>query len=48
MSEKLRRGDSQIYVYVRDNVLYLNSQCLQDGEEKIVVSKLAELSRELI
>lgn len=43
MSQKLRAGDPPIYVYTKDNALYLNPQCLQDNEEKVVVSRLVEL-----
>ena len=44
ISEILRAGDPSIYVYVKDNVLFLNQQCLQDQEEKIIVSRLIEIS----
>ncbi len=44
ISEWLKAGDPPIYVYAKDNVLFLNPQCLQDQEEKIIVSKLLELS----
>jgi uncharacterized pyridoxal phosphate-dependent enzyme len=45
MSNKLKSGDPPIYVYVKDNVLFLNPQCLQGQEEKVIVSRLFELAR---
>ena len=44
VSKKLKAGDPPIYVYVKDNVLFLNPQCLQDKEENIIVSRLIEIS----
>jgi len=44
MSDKLKSGNPPIWAYVKDNVLFLNPQCLQDDEEKIVVSRLLELA----
>lgn len=44
ISNRLKAGDPPIYVYVQDNVLFLNPQCLQDEEEKTVVSRLLELA----
>jgi uncharacterized pyridoxal phosphate-dependent enzyme len=44
LSDGLKSGNPPIYVYVKDNVLFLNPQCLQDQEEKIIVSRLVELS----
>jgi L-seryl-tRNA(Ser) seleniumtransferase len=44
MKEKLRSGDPSIYVYLKDNVLFLNPQCLQDDEEKTIVKRLLALS----
>jgi len=44
ISDKLKMSDPPIYVYVKDNTLFLNPQCLQDQEEKIIVSQLLELT----
>jgi L-seryl-tRNA(Ser) seleniumtransferase len=40
---KLRIGTPPIYAYVRNKKLYLSPQCLQDGEEKIIVARLRSL-----
>jgi len=44
MSDRLKKLDDPIYVYVKENILYLNPQCLQDDEEKIVAAQLLKLA----
>ncbi len=44
LSDKLKAGDPSIYVYVKDNILFLNPQCLQDDDEKVIASKLLVLA----
>jgi L-seryl-tRNA(Ser) seleniumtransferase len=43
VSTRLRNGDPQIFAYVVGNRLYLNPQCLCDGEEKVVVSRITDI-----
>jgi L-seryl-tRNA(Ser) seleniumtransferase len=43
VSRKLLNGDPSISAYVIDNRLYLNPQCLRDGEEEFVVSRITEI-----
>lgn len=40
--KSLRRGDPPIVLYSINEKIYINPQCLRDGEEKIVVEKLVE------
>jgi len=40
---KLRVSDPPIYAYVMKGKLYLNPQCLRNGEEKIIASRMAEI-----
>jgi len=42
-AEELKKQDPPIYAYVMNDKLYLNPQCLKDGEERIVVSSLRRL-----
>jgi hypothetical protein len=44
MSDKLRKLDPSTCVYVKENVLYLNPQCLLEDEEKIVTAQLLKLA----
>ncbi len=43
VAEELKKCDPPIYAYVMNERLYLNPQCLREGEEKIVVSSLKKL-----
>jgi L-seryl-tRNA(Ser) seleniumtransferase len=43
VSRRLRRVDPPIFAYVIGNRLYLNPQCLCDGEEGVVVSRITEI-----
>jgi len=43
VSRKLRGGDPPIFAHVMDNRLYLNPQCLRDGEEEVVVHRITEI-----
>ncbi len=43
VSRKLLKGDPPIFAYVMGNRLYLNPQCLCDGEEGVVVSRITEI-----
>ena len=43
VSRRLREGDPPIFVYVMRNRLYLNPQCLRNGEEEVVVSRITEI-----
>jgi uncharacterized pyridoxal phosphate-dependent enzyme len=43
VSMRLRNGDPAIFAYVMANRLYLNPQCLCDGEEEVVVSRITEI-----
>jgi L-seryl-tRNA(Ser) seleniumtransferase len=45
VSRRLRNGDPPIFAYVMGNNLYLNPQCLCNGEEEIVVSRITEILR---
>jgi L-seryl-tRNA(Ser) seleniumtransferase len=45
VSRRLRNGDPPIFAYVMGNKLYLNPQCLCNGEEEIVVSRITEILR---
>jgi L-seryl-tRNA(Ser) seleniumtransferase len=40
---RLRTGNPPIFAYVISNRLYLNPQCLCDGEEEVVVSRITEI-----
>jgi L-seryl-tRNA(Ser) seleniumtransferase len=40
---ELRIGTPPIYAYARNKRLYLSPQCLQDGEERIIVARLRTL-----
>jgi len=42
-SIRLRNGDPPIFAYVMGNRLYLNPQCLCDGEEEVVVSRITDI-----
>jgi hypothetical protein len=44
MSDRLRKLDPSTCVYVKENVLYLNPQCLLEDEEKIVTAQLLKLA----
>ena len=43
INEELRRGDPPIYAQQIGNQIILNPQCLQDGEEKIIVRRIKEI-----
>ena len=43
VSIRLRNGDPPIFAYVMGNRLYLNPQCLCDGEEEVVVSRITDI-----
>jgi L-seryl-tRNA(Ser) seleniumtransferase len=43
VSRRLLNGDPPIFAYVMGNRLYLNPQCLCDEEEKVVVSRIADI-----
>jgi seryl-tRNA(Sec) selenium transferase len=43
VSRRLLNGDPSIFAYVINNRLYLNPQCLRDGEEENVVSRITEI-----
>ncbi len=43
LERELKKGDPPIYAYVMDERLYVNPQCLLEGDEKIVASRLREL-----
>jgi len=43
MAAELKKFDPPIYTYVADERLYLNPQCLRDGEEKVVVTCIKKL-----
>ncbi len=45
--ETLKQGEPSIVTYVRQGKLYLNMQCIQPGEEKIVTERLSHLLRNL-
>ena len=43
VNNQLRTGNPPIYASQFDNCLTLNPQCLQDGEEKIIVKRIREM-----
>jgi len=43
VSIRLRNGDPPIFAYVMGNRLYLSPQCLSDGEEEVVVSRITDI-----
>jgi L-seryl-tRNA(Ser) seleniumtransferase len=43
VSTRLRNGEPPIFAYVMRNRLYLNPQCLCDGEEEVVVSRITDI-----
>lgn len=43
--KSLREGDPPIYLYSIHERIYINPQCLRDGEERVVAEKLAEMLR---
>jgi seryl-tRNA(Sec) selenium transferase len=43
VSRKLLNGDPSIFAYVINDRVYLNPQCLCDGEEEFVVSRITEI-----
>lgn len=45
LMQELRRGARPIYTYVWNMKLYINPQCLQNDEERIVVSRVREVLR---
>jgi len=44
---ELQRSDPPIYAYAKDGRLYLNPQCLRDGEEQVIVSRLRSILAEI-
>ncbi|RLI04917.1 hypothetical protein DRO38_00215 [Candidatus Bathyarchaeota archaeon] len=43
VNDLLRRGNPAIYAAQSDNQITLNPQCLQDGEEKIIVQRIKSI-----
>ena len=43
LAEELKKGNPPIYTYVMNERLYLNPQCLREGEEKIIVASVKKL-----
>jgi seryl-tRNA(Sec) selenium transferase len=43
MNDKLKNGNPPIYASQSGNQVTLNPQCLQDGEEKIIVKRIREI-----
>jgi len=43
VNDLLRKGDPAIYAPHSDNQITLNPQCLQDGEEKIIVQRIKSI-----
>jgi len=43
LNELLRKGNPAIYAPQSDNQITLNPQCLQDGEEKIIVQRIKSI-----
>ena len=48
VNNQLRTGNPPIYASQFDNCLTLNPQCLQDGEEKIIVKRIREMLKKKI
>jgi uncharacterized pyridoxal phosphate-dependent enzyme len=48
VNNQLRTGNPPIYAFQFDNCLTLNPQCLQDGEEKIIVKRIREMLKKKI
>jgi len=45
VAEELKAGDPPIYVYTRNNKVYINPQCLADGEDVVIISRLSGILR---
>ncbi|MEM2970780.1 MAG: aminotransferase class V-fold PLP-dependent enzyme [Candidatus Bathyarchaeia archaeon] len=45
INNRLRNGNPPIYAPQSDNQITLNPQCLQDGEEEIIVKRIKEILR---
>jgi len=43
---ELKNGSPPIYAYARNKKLYISPQCLQEGEEKIIVARLRAIIRD--
>jgi seryl-tRNA(Sec) selenium transferase len=41
--QKLREEDPPIYAYTFGNKLYINPQCVRDGEEKIIAERIIKI-----
>lgn len=44
--KELQETDPPIYAYAMSERLYLNPQCLRDGEERIIASRLSKILSE--
>jgi hypothetical protein len=46
INELLREGNPAIYAPQSKNFITLNPQCLQEGEEKIIVQRIKEILKD--
>jgi L-seryl-tRNA(Ser) seleniumtransferase len=44
--QKLREGDPPIYAYTLGNKLYINPQCVREGEEKIIAERIIKIMQD--